>query len=875
MKKTLKLLTLLLALVMMLQMVPLSALSVTAEEAEETEQITPTEDTVSLTVNSMEWRDATKAVVLTPLTDGMTIDCNYVLIRLTLNDLPDTAEAKVNGIDVTTKIVKKQVLVYVELINGTHRFDFTVGKGDETLTHSFSVNVAGNDPAYPEIKVDGASAVILGTTNEMVITGKNLEAVGDLLVRISMTPTVKVTAIDIAKGLTGTYSWYRGDLRLNLSVYDASKISGEVLATVYFKTPMDMTADNELSWTVDSIEVAPAEGETIGTTENFIGTATKPETEISAEGGYTVGVKDSYVMSNMEQTVVVKDAEGNPVAGVPVYGKDGDENVLLGETDENGEIVTDFFDDKGSYEIFVQDENGVSSFVENVFCYDSVGSDDGAPYGILVSGIKDGKVFTWMTNAVASGNVPKVQLATSADMADAVIYTGTATIQYYHSSQAANRVNTVTVTDLAPGVYYYRVGDGEIWSEPMAFTVKAVEAESGISFAVTGHSDMEKLALVAGAMNNSGVNYDFAIQTENTVSDADNYDSWLEAMKIFESFGDMDMIHANVRENGGDVLNSDAVYSYYVYGNVYVGIISYTEDEAVLNEVLSDMNWDAKANTYDARILVVKRAPSVTDTAAADSVAAKLIPTYAYRSSMDLVITTDGNGYERTEPLYNNAPTEINGTTFMIVGDSAEVNALYVAVTVNGNGITVTVYNVLEDGTAEVVDTFNKVREICPEGTHLYRLGVCSKGLVCDHCNTVVKIGEYEGLITVNDTYMHILKNGFNCGWIEHNGKTYYISPNTYMAVDGVQKIGSYYYVFEDRVLVEGAWVNFGEYKKLAWGGKYLTSTWHTQAGKTYYLLENGAAAVGTVEITETNENGETVTVTYVFDEDGVLIGKA
>ena len=42
-----------------------------------------------------------------------------------------------------------------------------------------------------------------------------------------------------------------------------------------------------------------------------------------------------------------------------------------------------------------------------------------------------------------------------------------------------------------------------------------------------------------------------------------------------------------------------------------------------------------------------------------------------------------------------------------------------------------------------------------------------------------------------------------------------------------------------------------------------------------YTLLESGAAAVGTVEITETNENGETVTVTYVFDEDGVLIGKA
>ena len=137
MKKTLKLLTLLLALVMMLQMVPLSALSVTAEEAGETEQITPTQDTVSLTVNSMEWRDATKAVVLTPLTDGMTVDCNYILVRLTLNAIPETATVQVDGVDLTTKIVRKQVLVYVELINGAHRFDFTLTRGSETLTHSF------------------------------------------------------------------------------------------------------------------------------------------------------------------------------------------------------------------------------------------------------------------------------------------------------------------------------------------------------------------------------------------------------------------------------------------------------------------------------------------------------------------------------------------------------------------------------------------------------------------------------------------------------------------------------------------------------------------------------------------------------------------
>lgn len=875
MKKTLKLLTLLLAFVMMLQMVPLSALSVTAEEARETEQITPTQDTVSLTVNSMEWRDATKAVVLTPLTDGMTIDCNYVLVRLTLNAIPETATVQVDGVDLTTKIVRKQVLVYVELINGAHRFDFTLTSGSETLTHSFYLNVAGNDSAYPELKVEGASAMLLGATNEIVITGKNLESVGELVVDISMTPSIKVTSIDIAKGLVGTYSWYRGDLRLILEVYDASKISGETLATIRFKTPVSMTPETELFWSVDSIVVAPAEGEELGTTDTFLGTVTQPETEIPVTGGYTVEPKDPYAVGNTEQTLVVKDPEGNPVAGVPVYGKDGDEDVLLGVTDENGEVTTDFFDGKGTFEIFAKDENGVSSFVESVFCYEAVGDADGKPYGLLISGAENGKTFSWMSNYAFTAEVPTVLLSASADMADAVIYTGTSFLQYYHTSLAANRVNTVTVTDLAPGVYYYQVGDGTVWSEPMAFTVKESTAGTPVSFAITSNADAVKLALVTGAMANSGVQYDFAVQTENLISDPATYDAWLNAMASYESFGGLDVLHTTARENGGCILNNEAVYSYSVYGNVFVAIVNYTSDEAEMEAALKDMTMDAKANDYDYRVLIVNRSPAATDVEATEELAAELIPTAAERASMDLVVSGDGNGYTRTEPLYNGVPAEINGVTYMICGASDAYNALYVTVTADENGLTVTVNNVLEDGSVEVVDTFSKVHSVCADGAHLFRLGVNTQYLVCDHCNAKTKLGDLVGMIAVNDNLMYYTGKGFLGGWVEYNGKTYYMDTTYFTAVDGVRRIGSYTYVFENHVLVEGAWVNFGEYKKLAWGGKYLTSTWHTQAGKTYYLLENGAAAVGTVEITETNENGETVTETYIFDEDGALIGKA
>ena len=868
MKKNVKFLTLLLALVMMLQTAPLAAMSVSAAEADGEQEGTQMIENTDLAVVSKEWRNADVPSNLTPLTDGMTLDCNYVLVRLTLNDTVNTAEAKVDGVDVATKLYRKQVMVYVELMNGVHSFEFTI---NGTLTHSFTVNVEGTDPACPQLKVEGGSAIVLGETNQMVITGQNLESVGDILVKISMTPSMKVTSVDIAKGLIGTYSWYRGDLRLNLSVYDASKLEGNVLATVSFKTPVGMTPDTELSWTVDSMEVTPAEGETLGSTDTFLGTTSQPETQLTPSGGYTVEMENEFIVGNTEQTIVVKDPAGNPAAGVPVYGIVDGENVLLGVTDEEGKITTDFFDGKGTFDIFVQDEEGVSSFVESVYSYEAVGSADGTPYGIMMNSISGGKVFTWMSNLAATSATPVVLLSANADMTDAVTYTGTSEVQYYHTSEAANRYNTVTVTDLQPGVYYYRVGDGTVFSAPMAFTVKTASDDS--YFAVTSTASPADLALVAGAMNASGLAYDFAVQTESIMSD-DSYEAYLAAMETYAGFGAMDLIHAHVRKDGG-AYNNDACYAGYAYGNVFVAVVNYTEDKAELNTALSEMVWDANSENYDWRVLVINRSPNAADADAADAMAAELVPVMAQQATVDLVVWGDGASYERTEALFDGEVAEFNGVTYLMNGADPDYNAMYVSVATGDAGMTVTVYNVSEDGTAEVVDSFNKVHTTCPNDDHYMRFGVGSGYLYCDRCSHKEKLGEYEGTIAWNDKLLYLHTNGFGGGWREHNGRTYFFDTSTFLAVDGRVKIGSYYYVFEDHVLVEGAIVSFGDNKKLAWGGKYLADTWHTQGGKTYYLLSNGYMAVGTVDITMYDENGEPYVQTFIFDEDGALIGPA
>ena len=895
MKKTLKILTLLLAFVMMLQTASLlSFASSDAQEvppSEQTAEDQNTQNTASLAMTECLWKDASKTTAMNSLVDGLTIDANYLMIRAKFSETLTAAEVLVDGVAINNcQIISSYVLIYVELLNGVHTLTLNVSNENGSASKSVAFTIAGTDTSYPEVKAENASALILGGTNEMVITGKNLDSVGEIVVKISMTPTIKVTSIDIAKGFIGSYSWYRGELLLNLEIYDESKISGDTLATVRFTTPVATTPDTELSWSVDNIVVKPEEGESIGNSEHFHGTVTQPEAELPVVGGYTVESTDPIAIGKVGQTLVVKDAEGNPAAGVPVYGIIDDEEVLLGVTDENGEIVTDAFTGKGSYEIYVRDENGVSSFPEDIYCYDSVGTEDGAPYGIHFNGaVPGGKSFIWMSHIGFTTETAVVRISSSADMANAMFYTGESEIYFYHTSQSANRVNTVTATDLAPGVYYYQVGDGNVWSEVKAFTVKATE--SAVSFALTPNTDADALALVAGAMANSGVDYTFAIQTKSMIGDLTDYNALSNALNVYDGFGDLDVIHGEARteEIGANIMNGKA-YATYAYGNVFVAVINYTEDEDTLAGYLDDMVWDAKRVDYAWRILVLNRSADTTDTATADANASALAPTYVQRAGMDLVISGDNSLYARTDSLYDGKIAKINGTNYLFCGvantetegfagsyavTATEYNALYVSVTVDAHGMAVTVYNTLEDGSVEILDTFTKTRETCSDTDHLYRFGVNTKYLICDYCGEKAVLGEYTGIMALNERLMYAERDGLGYGWRNVNGKVYYFHPQTFFAVNGEQKIDGGIFVFENYELVKGVWIYRDYGKKLLWGNAYLTSSWYTEDGKTYYLQANGVCAVGTVEISHVDENGNTVTETYVFDDDGVLIGKA
>jgi hypothetical protein len=239
--------------------------------------------------------------------------------------------------------------------------------------------------------------------------------------------------------------------------------------------------------------------------------------------------------------------------------------------------------------------------------------------------------------------------------------------------------------------------------------------------------------------------------------------------------------------------------------------------------------------------------------------------------------------------LKNGAVTQKNGVTYIICGSSDDktaiadaegylvtsdtYNALYVSLEILGEDMKVTAYDVNTDGSVEIVDEFVMSRFVCRDDEHVYRYGVSTDYVYCDHCGTKTTVGlDFSGVLIIQDFYMYYEDGGFSTGW-KHNGRdVYYFSPYTYMGVDGSQLIDGHVYLFENYVLTEGAWFEEDGVYKLMWAGEMLTNTWHTQSGKTYYFFEDGSYATGEVEITFTNENGESVTGTYRFGDDGVLI---
>ncbi|MBC5788550.1 phosphodiester glycosidase family protein [Clostridium facile] len=198
--------------------------------------------------------------------------------------------------------------------------------------------------------------------------------------------------------------------------------------------------------------------------------------------GYDKEIAFKYTLSwngstvGGQTTLTVKDSEGNPVPNIGFQvTKDGQEVALEGVTNENGQLETSLF---GSYpagsnfEVWVKDQDGALSNRVEIPVFESLGSPD--PSKIVVTTGEDPSTsvgISWETSLdITQGNIV---IGKQSDLSDGrtIAATNKTILTTLNSYDRNYQAWDVSVNDLEPDTtYYYKVGQGEHYSEVKSFT---------------------------------------------------------------------------------------------------------------------------------------------------------------------------------------------------------------------------------------------------------------------------------------------------------------------------------------------------------------------------------------------------------------------
>lgn len=276
--------------------------------------------------------------------------------------------------------------------------------------------------------------------------------------------------------MTGSWSYdpSKGVVSVEITTIDHAKYTAGALATVDIPIPTSVTEGSSINVQVTkgSYGCKQTEGLDISDLNQYATGFTTPVANYPIEAMYRITAETAVAGSKATATVTVV-RDGAAAAGVSVYAND----VLQGQTDENGRIdISGLTASEGSVNLRAEDAEGNCSYQITLFSYNAVGDETGAPYNIIyaLSPAADGKTITWMSDPRHSAAAAIAELSTSADLSEATQIEGTSRLISYSGSKQINRVNGVTLSGLTAGAtYYYRVGDGTVWSAIRSFTVPA------------------------------------------------------------------------------------------------------------------------------------------------------------------------------------------------------------------------------------------------------------------------------------------------------------------------------------------------------------------------------------------------------------------
>lgn len=665
--------------------------------------------------------------------------------------------------------------------NGLHSITFYLKDGYGNVTRETRYfTVEAEKPDVPNIALNTLGVPTVGKTWQLALESDDPASITSLTATISVTRSYPVTNATFPEGVTGSWSYdpSKGVISVEITTIDHAKYTAGALATVDIPIPTSVTEGSSINVQVTkgSYGCKQTEGLDISDLNQYATGFTTPVANYPIEAMYRITAETAVAGSKATATVTVV-RDGAAAAGVSVYAND----VLQGQTDENGRIdISGLTASEGSVNLRAEDAEGNCSYQITLFSYNAVGDETGAPYNIIyaLSPAADGKTITWMSDPRHSAAAAIAELSTSADLSEATQIEGTSRLISYSGSKQINRVNGVTLSGLTAGAtYYYRVGDGTVWSAIRSFTVPAAGKQTRFFLLADIQEEAALEGMVRIADHLAG-QYPFGVQLGDAVDNVRYYNQWDDALKLFTLDGirDTDVLHVignhEADDSGNGAIAVKSVFGvpadwYSVErGDVYIAVLNHTSDKDTLQQFAQWLIEDAAKTSCTWKVLVTHVPAYYTNPTGGGEIYQQYLPAACDTAGIDFYFSGNDHSYARTAPM-TGGQVEEKGTVYYICGSTGgksysivdnkdfhfekatlDFESIYVDVTADRFQATVTAYNVAEDGSKTVLDQYSKRKTpLCENDEHTYDYDSETDMLSCEVCGyeTGAKESAYPG----------------------------------------------------------------------------------------------------------------------------------
>ncbi len=718
----------------------------------------------------------------------------------------------------------------IRLPNGKHRI--TVEIYDQFLnvaTKTYMITV-GNESGYGAAYLEGeGDAAYLGSDYLLSLTSDLPAEVQKVTFELRLASGFSLEEGDEVAGFTVTQCALT-HVNNNIYTVTVERAAGDLAegsdVIANFKIPCEATLPegSVLTYSVQSSEITYTEGTQTDVVNSFYA---EGELEVVA---YYIIEADTMVVGSSGGYIYVTDADGNPAEGVTVT-LDG---VPLGTlTDKDGKVWTDAFVGGACNKVVAAYKEGTGySYGLRVYGVLPGGAEDASPAYVRSVATGNGNTqqrIVWMANPLYAKEVASVRYATraayDANGESAFITVSGNNVFVEFTGAYAVFVNQVLLEGLEENTQYvYQAGDGETWSELKTFTTAKSGAETNFFIIGDTQEDNPDAILAYGdTIANSGIDYDFAIQTGDFVDNGSRYDLWANILSLFsEKFSGTDFVQVfgNHEYEGNDgyypaAMNFVPGKDYYsvTYGNVYVAAIN-IYSESGLQEAFEWIKQDAAESDAIWKVLTMHRPPYFTNPSGGSDTAHEMVPAFVDEVGFDVVFSGHDHSFARTQPMTGGQVDEENGAVYYIVGAAeagrygvsdnpefnfvkatGEFNALYTSVKATDTQMVITVYNLKADGTGfEVFDTYT-ISNSCATTGHDYMY--VDGYLVCRTCGYSVLPSEigFSGLIQDKDGRNVYYTNGQpqENQWVNVGDNLYYFGEDGFAADGKVENVDNGY----------------------------------------------------------------------------------